>query len=102
MHIFFPGNKSPDELLAETAHHSEFFVEKVYSHVFEDGVLYFHIKKLGYPDYPATEDIAWSSYADCRFSTTIKEYMKLHKISTPVKHRVDSSLKSKSKSKSRR
>ena len=51
LHIFYPGNLSEEQLLAETADLDEYFIEKVLSHERRNGILWFHVIWAGYPDY---------------------------------------------------
>ena len=80
MHIFWPGNLSDKDLLAESARHNEFYIETVYKHVIEDKVLYFRIKKLGFPDYLPIDERAWCPYKDYRYAPAIKAYVAAKKI----------------------
>ena len=77
MHIY-PGNLSPEQLLAESAKQEEYPIETVHSHQLVDGTYWFYVKWLGYPQGPVDDDDAWVAYQDCRFAPAIKNYVKAH------------------------
>ena len=79
MHVFYPGKWSDEELKAEAVPTQEYYIEQVYSHELVPGRgLRFHVKWLGYPEYPLDEPDAWSWLEDCRHTPQVKAYMKTH------------------------
>jgi transposase InsO family protein len=81
LHVFWPGDLSPEELRAEAARLDEFFVEAVYEHrVDDDGMLRFRVKWLGY-DYDEAD--AWVSHPNCRHAPAIQAYMREHAVRPP-------------------
>ena len=50
MHLFYPGNLTPEQLTAESARCEEYFIGEVYDHEQRSGEYWFFVKWLGYPD----------------------------------------------------
>ncbi len=82
MHIFLPGDLSPEQLNREACKLGEFLIEHVFEHEFRNGEAWFRVKWLGF-DY--NDDDAWVRYSDCRFSPVIKSYLRAHDLSLTVK-----------------
>jgi len=78
LHMFYPGTLTADQLAAEAAKQGEYYVEAVHAHKLINGTLWFFVKWLGYEQGDINDQDAWVRYADCRFSPTIKEYIKAH------------------------
>jgi hypothetical protein len=78
IHIFYPGDLTPDQLIAESARNEEYYIEAVYGHRRKAGKLWFFVKWLGYPDIPESDPEAWVCLADCRFAPAIREYRRAH------------------------
>ena len=78
MHIFYPGNLTPEQLAAESARCEEFYIEAVRGHEVRDGEVWFLVKWLGYPEYPASDPEAWVRLEDSRFAPEIRKYRRKH------------------------
>ena len=78
LHLFFPGNLSPSQLLAESAREDEYYIETVKGHAYQNKELWFFVKWLGFPDYPESDPEAWVRLKDCRSSPAVLEYRRTH------------------------
>jgi hypothetical protein len=78
MHLFHPGNLTPEQLAAESAREDEYYIEAVHDHEHRGKELWFRVKWLGYPEYAPDDPDAWVCLADCRHAPAIKDYRHKH------------------------
>jgi hypothetical protein len=78
LHIFYPGDLSPEQLMAESARDEEYYIETVYGHRRKGGELWFYVKWLGYPHMPESDPEAWVRLVDCRSAPAVREYRRAH------------------------
>ena len=80
IHLFYPGDLTADQLIAESAKQDEYYIEAVYNHKRIKGELWFYVKWLGYPDLPESDIEAWVRLSDCRCAPAIRKYRQLHRL----------------------
>ncbi len=78
LHTFIVGDLNPEKLLAEACKVNEYYVERVDGHERRNKLLWFKVKWLGYPEQEDDDPDAWVSYDNCKWSPTVKAYMRKH------------------------
>ena len=80
LHIFYPGNLTPDQLTAESARQEEFHIETVLAHEFRSDGLWFLVKWLGYDFRSSSDSDQWVFFDDCAGTPEIKDYILQHRL----------------------
>jgi len=83
LHLFYPGNLSPDQLLAESAKQEEYYVEAVLDHSVINQEFWFLVKWLGFEYQGPESNDSWVRYSDCKDSPAIKNYISQKQLSIP-------------------
>lgn len=79
LHPFLAGTLTREQLTVVATEHDEFLVERVLAHRIKPGTgLQFRLKFAGYPELLASDPVAWTDVADCRFSPVVHDYAAQH------------------------